>query len=189
MTAALHADLAAGRWQALTLVEQLANIGSEVGRASRAKGAGNEGRLARALDRCLELFDLTLADHRWQGRRREIARARELVCDFLVGDNAFASTAESLDAYFLPFAVAARRIVAAEGHRPRRPVSRLPRPLEGTLGPGGTIDGRTAGQAQADADRAEIKRLMALSDREREAFFVESTRNVLKALADAQQAG
>lgn len=60
------------------------------------------------MDRCLELFVLTLADDRWRGRRREIARAREVVCDFLVGDNAYGSNAESLDAYFLPFAVAAR---------------------------------------------------------------------------------
>jgi len=48
----------------LTLVEQLGNIGSEVGRASRAKAQGNEQRLAGALDRALELFDLTLADAR-----------------------------------------------------------------------------------------------------------------------------
>jgi hypothetical protein len=50
-----------------------------------------------------------LADPRWRGRLREIARAREVVCDFLVGDNAYGSTAESLDRYFLPFATAARR--------------------------------------------------------------------------------
>jgi len=31
------------------------------------------------------------------------------VCDFLVGDNEYGSTAESLDRYFLPFAIAARR--------------------------------------------------------------------------------
>lgn len=110
MTAPLHARLAAGRWQELTLLEQLANIGSEVGRATRAKSLNNEERLAGALDRCLELFDLTLGDDRWHGRRREIARAREIVCDFLVGDNAYGSTAESLDAYFLPFAVAVRRV-------------------------------------------------------------------------------
>jgi hypothetical protein len=108
MTGTLHAGLAAGRWHELSLLEQLANIGSEVGRASRAKAAGNEDRLANALDRCLELFDLTLADDRWRHRRREIARAREIVCDFLVGENDARSTAESLDAYFLPFAVAAR---------------------------------------------------------------------------------
>jgi hypothetical protein len=108
MTVRLHAGLVSGRWQALTLLEQLANIGSEVGRAALAKANGNDQRLAAAMDRCLELFELTLADERWHGRRREIARAQEVVCDFLVGDNAFGSTAESLDRYFLPFAVAAR---------------------------------------------------------------------------------
>jgi hypothetical protein len=108
MTTAIHAGLAAGRWHQLSLLEQLANIGSEVGRATRAKSTGNETRLTNALDRCLELFDLTLADNRWRGRRREIARAREIVCDFLMGKNAYGSSAESLDGYFLRFAVAAR---------------------------------------------------------------------------------
>lgn len=93
----------------MSLVAQLANIGSEVGRAARAKMSGHETRAAAALDRCLELFDLTLADERWHGRRREIARAREVVCDFLVGENDHGSTTESLDAYFLPFAAAARQ--------------------------------------------------------------------------------
>jgi hypothetical protein len=106
----LHANLAAGRWHTLTLAEQLGNIGSDVGRAIRAKEQDNDVRLQGALDRALELFDLTLTDERWCGpRRREIARAREVVCDFLVGDNDYASTAESLDAYFFAYALAARR--------------------------------------------------------------------------------
>jgi hypothetical protein len=106
----VHAGLAGGRWREFTLVEQLANIGSEVGRAARAKARGAaDDRFESALGRSLELFDLTLADERWRGRRREIARARELVCDFLVGDNVHRSSEQSLDGWFLPFAVAARR--------------------------------------------------------------------------------
>jgi hypothetical protein len=105
----LHGAGMAERWGRLSLLEQLANIGSEVGRAARARERQQQERFDHALDRALELFDLTLADARWRGRRREIARAREVVCDFLVGDNAYGSTAASLDAYFLPFAVAARR--------------------------------------------------------------------------------
>jgi hypothetical protein len=104
-----HAGLAAGRWSALSLVEQLANVGSEVGRAALASQRGDDGRMHAALERALELFDLTLADGRWRGRRRELSRARELVCDFLVGDNLHRSTPQTLDAYFLPFAIAARR--------------------------------------------------------------------------------
>ena len=109
---AFHREAAAGRWFELSLMEQLGNIGTEVGRAARAKEASNKSRSWNALERALELFDLTVVDDRWRGpRRREICRARELVCDFVAGDNGYASTAESLDRYFLPFAIAARRIV------------------------------------------------------------------------------
>jgi len=104
-----HRGLASGRWAELTLLEQLANIGSEFSRAARATASGNGARFEAAIDRCLELFDLTLADERWRGRRREIARAREIVCDFLIGANRYSSTAQTLDAYFLGFASARRR--------------------------------------------------------------------------------
>lgn len=103
-----HVALAAGRWHLMTLVEQLGNVGSEVSRAVRAKAQGNEGRMNASLGRALELFDLTAADPRLQGRRREVLRAREVVCDFLVGENRYRSTAQSLDDYFLAFATAAR---------------------------------------------------------------------------------
>ena len=52
----------------------------------RAKEAGNEARARHALERALELFDLTIADDRGRGpRRRAICRAREVVCDFVAG--------------------------------------------------------------------------------------------------------
>jgi len=106
----LHASLSAGRWHTLTLNEQLGNVGSDVGRAIQAKARHDDMRFQGALERALELLDLTLTDDRWRGpRRREISRAREVVCDFLVGDNDYSSTGESLDAYFFAFAVAARR--------------------------------------------------------------------------------
>ncbi len=106
----IHAGLASGRWGALTLAEQLGNAGADVGRAIRARNERDQGRFDAAFDRALELLDLTLADPRWSvPRLREIARTRELVCDFLVGDNLYRSTPELLDNYFLAFAVAARR--------------------------------------------------------------------------------
>jgi hypothetical protein len=106
----LHPGLASGRWFTLPLADQLANAGADVGRAIRAKGAGDDVRFASALDRSLELLDLTMADPRWVGPRlREIARVREVVCDFLVGDNVYGSTPESLDGYFMAFAFASRR--------------------------------------------------------------------------------
>ena len=106
----LHAGLASGRWFTLPLADQLANAGADVGRAIRAKAAGDDVRFASALDRSLELLDLTMADPRWVGPRlREIARVREVVCDFLVGDKVYGSTSESLDACFMAFAFASRR--------------------------------------------------------------------------------
>ena len=105
----LHSGLAAGRWLELSLMEQLAHIGSEVGRACRAKDGGNQDRFDASFDRALELFDLTLADPRWRlPRLREIARDREMTVDLLVGNNAFGWSSASIDRYFTSFAVAAR---------------------------------------------------------------------------------
>jgi hypothetical protein len=101
-----HRELAGGRWSALSLAEQLGNVGSEVGRMRRAR---DEALRARAFERAIELLDLTLADPRWRTRLREIARARELLCDAAMGGGEYGTTLEALDAYFLAFAVAARR--------------------------------------------------------------------------------
>jgi hypothetical protein len=101
-----HRGLAAGRWQRLSLAEQLANVGAEVG---RIRGRRAPGERNAAFERALELIDLTLADPRWRGRRREIGRAREVLCDAVAGGPEYGSTLEDLDRYFLAFAVLARR--------------------------------------------------------------------------------
>lgn len=106
---AVHTSLAAGRWQTFTLAEQLGNIGSEVGRALNWQKRGDEEQWRRALDRAFELFDLTIADPRWDVRLREIARAREVVCDYFYGGNQYVSDAQQLENYFLTFAFVARR--------------------------------------------------------------------------------
>ncbi len=105
----LHPDLTPDRWGTLTLAEQLGNAGADVGRAIRARKGGNELRLAANLDRALAQLDLTLADPRWAGhRRREIARAREVVCDLLAGDNVYDSTPASVERWFMAYGVEAR---------------------------------------------------------------------------------
>ena len=114
----LHSNLSPERWQLMSLSQQLGNVGSEVGRALRAHARGDRARLEGSLDRALELFDLTLADLRHSGRRKEICRAREVLLDFLFDSNDYQSTAAGIDAYFLQFGLAARRSVTASA-RPR----------------------------------------------------------------------
>ena len=56
-----HKDLAIARWGTLTLMEQLANIGSEVIRATNWQKKGNTEYATLAFYRALELTDCTLA--------------------------------------------------------------------------------------------------------------------------------
>jgi hypothetical protein len=102
-----HANLAAGRWQTLSLVEQLANVGSEVGRMHRWEGK-DPASCEKAFVRALELLDLTIQDQRWVGRRKELTRARELLCDAMFGGKEYNTDLAGLDRYFFHFAVATR---------------------------------------------------------------------------------
>lgn len=103
-----HTGLATGRWQTMTLAEQMGNIGSEVSRARSWEKRGDSSQRERAFERLLELFDLTLSDPRWRGpKRREIARAREALCDTFFGGS-LGGTLESWQPYFDTFALYAR---------------------------------------------------------------------------------
>jgi hypothetical protein len=106
---AWHQD--ASGWRRLSLAEQFGNVGSEISRAIRWS-AKNPEHSQSALYRGLELFDMMLDDPQHRGsvaRLREIARAREVVVDFLAGSNEYGSTGPSLQKYFDHFAVSARR--------------------------------------------------------------------------------
>lgn len=106
----IHVGLVAGRWATLSLIEQLANVGTEVDRAVAAWETQRIDRFDRALARALELFDLTAGDGRWRGpRRREILRAREEFCRLFFDKECPPGAAVSLKAYFLRFALLARR--------------------------------------------------------------------------------
>jgi hypothetical protein len=115
MTGSRHQD--AARWWSLSVAEQFGNVGSEISRAIRWS-TKNPATAQAALYRGLDLFDLMLDDPRYRGsvaRLREIARAREVVVDFLAGSNQYCSTGPSLQKYFDQFAFAARRAHLAGG--------------------------------------------------------------------------
>ena len=104
-----HADLAAsGRWGEFSLAQQLGNVGSEVSRALRWKDR-DQKLFDGAIIRALELMDFTLQDSRWKHRLKELARARELLCDAWLGGAQYASDLEGLNRYFFYFALAARK--------------------------------------------------------------------------------
>jgi hypothetical protein len=95
----------------MTLLEQFANIGSEVERALSWTERHHDGLAASALDRSLQLIDLTIADprRRTSGTLKELTRIREILCDFLLGGNQYNTSAAFLRSYFYAFAAAARK--------------------------------------------------------------------------------
>lgn len=95
------------KWWQMSLLEQLGNIGSEVGRAAKWQGR-DEQSFWGAVTRALELFDLTQTDKRWNKRRRELDRAREIFADAVLGGREYRSSLKSLEDYFMQFAIAAQ---------------------------------------------------------------------------------
>jgi len=103
-----HKKLAAGKWNNLSLIQQLANIGSEVERTISWNKKGNNLYSKKAFWRCLELIDITLADRKNKLRLRELTRLREALVDYFIGDNQYSSSDELWHKYFFAFNYAAR---------------------------------------------------------------------------------
>ncbi|OGI63846.1 hypothetical protein A3A95_00155 [Candidatus Nomurabacteria bacterium RIFCSPLOWO2_01_FULL_39_18] len=95
------------KWQSLTLLQQLGNIGSEVGRAAKWQGK-DEKSFWGAVTRAMDLFDLTQADLRWGNRRTELDRAREVFADAVLGGREYRSNLKDLEKYFMLFALASQ---------------------------------------------------------------------------------
>ena len=100
---------ASGAWFKMSLVEQLANIGSEVFRALNWKNKGNQEYSKMAFERALELFDLTLADQKNKERLKEVVKARELLVDTF-DKNVYQSSDKQWQKYFLEFNYAAQNL-------------------------------------------------------------------------------
>jgi hypothetical protein len=106
----IHSSLSNGRWFTMSIAEQMANVGSEYERALRWKERGNAPYFEKAMDRMLELFDLTIADPRWQNHRlRELCRVREIVRDQLCSKNPQPWSLPDLREYFLAFGLLANK--------------------------------------------------------------------------------
>lgn len=98
-----HKELAAGRWAQMPLCEQMANIGSEVSRAFNWKNKGREDYSRQAIDRALELIDLTAACYKQYSKLKEILRTREALVDYFYGNNEYSTSEIIWRKYFDAF--------------------------------------------------------------------------------------
>lgn len=92
------------KWNALTIFEQMGNIGSEVGRSMNAMQRGDKEALDGAYRRGLDLIDATVDAWDSEARKRELLRARELFTDSVESQK----IDRKLDSYFMQYAIAAR---------------------------------------------------------------------------------
>jgi hypothetical protein len=103
-----HKELAKGRWFELTFFKQMANIGSEIERAILWKDKNNQYSV-KAIERALELLDLSIADIKNRRHLKELTRLREALVDYFYFDNQFSSSDKLWRNYFYAFSYAANR--------------------------------------------------------------------------------
>lgn len=103
-----HKQLQSGEWNKLSLVEQLANIGSEVERSIRWKNKNNKEYSDLAFYRALELIDFTVSDQKNINRLKEVLRMREVLVDYFMGENSYKSSDDVWQKYFYSYNFASR---------------------------------------------------------------------------------
>ncbi|HUD05310.1 MAG TPA: hypothetical protein VMR18_00100 [Candidatus Saccharimonadales bacterium] len=98
------------RWSQMSILEQMGNIYSEVGRSFKAKRSGKVDNQNLAATRAIDLFDATVETliEKKSIRATEVLRAKDQYLISLHGKPFNEKDASSLEKYFLEFAVAAR---------------------------------------------------------------------------------
>lgn len=104
-----HQKLASGGWEKLNFFEQMANIGSEVERSIAWKNKKNDSYSQKAIERALELLNLTIASQQKQKKLKELTRLHEVLVDYFFGQNQYSSTNKLWQEYFYAFNYAAMR--------------------------------------------------------------------------------
>lgn len=103
----IHKNLAGGRWFEFSFMEQMANIGAEIGRAINWREK-DEKLSQLAFERGLELLDLTIHDPKNRGSKcKELCRLGEVLADYFMGENQYGSTDKLWNNYFYFFNAAA----------------------------------------------------------------------------------
>jgi len=98
----------------------MANIGSEVERGITWRNKNKETLVSRfaqnndeysqkAIERALELLNLTIASQQKQKKLKELTRLHELLVDYFFGQNQYSSTDKLWQKYFYAFNCAAMK--------------------------------------------------------------------------------
>lgn len=103
------------KWKRMSLREQMANIGSEVGRTNKWIKKDKSAMAESAFYRALDLIDITIKYGRLNSDNRdcmlkEMCRMREVFCQSYFEKDL--ETLDFLDKYFSHFATAQRRHIA-----------------------------------------------------------------------------
>lgn len=97
------------RWHTFSLAQQLGHIGSEIARARHWEEKKDAGLSKKALERALELIDLTLDVPCRDSQRREVTLLREVVADWYAQTNVFDVSHEDLEKYCIELTLVSAR--------------------------------------------------------------------------------
>lgn len=98
------------RWAKLDIFNQMGNIYSEIGRSFKTQGQKDSSEHKEAISRAIDLFDasIRILIAKKSPQAREVLRAKEQFLDLAFDDTATPTSVQSLDQYFMHFAIAAR---------------------------------------------------------------------------------
>lgn len=105
-----HYAIDEARWAKLDIFNQMGNIYSEVGRTFKAQQRRQTQDHKEAVIRAIDLFDATIHVLATQKspKSKEVLRAKEQFLALALDNNAPKEATQSLDRYFMQFAIAAR---------------------------------------------------------------------------------
>lgn len=97
------------RWYTLSYCEQMGHIGSEIARARIWEDRKDNVSRNNALERALELIDITKDDSRLYRRRKELCYLREMLADKYIDAAIYNTSLKDLEKYCLDFALVANK--------------------------------------------------------------------------------
>ncbi len=93
------------RWSTLSFAQQMGNIGSEIARARHWEKQNDALSRDKALERALELLDLSLDSTKRLSQLKEMTRLREVVAAWYLRQDDYDINKASLEDYCITFSL------------------------------------------------------------------------------------